>query len=148
MVRNLKLVGGSDDEDSDLEGEEVELQVGEDGKLIVPVVFFAALACTLHAHKDAFAQLDLHAQCRLHDDNCSDDSDDSGNDSDLEYAPALSKRKRNKDEDSDEDAPLRRVTKRPGDAAAASAARAKAKQAKVRLSIDAYVVFAKTLALS
>jgi hypothetical protein len=36
MVRNLKLVGGSDDEDSDLEGEEVELQVGEDGKLIVP----------------------------------------------------------------------------------------------------------------
>jgi hypothetical protein len=36
MVRHLKLVGGSDDEDSDLEGEEVELQVGEDGKLIVP----------------------------------------------------------------------------------------------------------------
>jgi hypothetical protein len=36
MVRNLKLVGGSDAEDSDLEGDEVELQVGEDGKLIVP----------------------------------------------------------------------------------------------------------------
>ena len=36
MVRNLKLVGGSDAEDSDLEGDEDEHQVGEDGKLIVP----------------------------------------------------------------------------------------------------------------
>ena len=47
----------------------------------------------------------------------------------------MSKRKRNKEEDSDEDAPLRRVTKRPGDATAASAARARAKQAKVRAFI-------------
>jgi hypothetical protein len=41
MVRNLKLVNGGSGRgggpaDSDMEGEEIEVREGEDGKLIVP----------------------------------------------------------------------------------------------------------------
>eukprot|EP00611_Tribonema_gayanum_P032666 TRINITY_DN986_c0_g1_i1.p2 TRINITY_DN986_c0_g1~~TRINITY_DN986_c0_g1_i1.p2 ORF type:complete len:220 (+),score=84.40 TRINITY_DN986_c0_g1_i1:32-661(+) len=107
MVRNLKLVDGEASDDSDMEGEEIEVGVGEDGRLVIP------------------------------DDGGDSSDDDDASDGDLEYAPSKRKRGRNEAADSDDsggddaaDNDTRRTARRlakDGTAAAAAAAARKAK---------------------
>ncbi|KAG5188695.1 armadillo-type protein [Tribonema minus] len=129
MVRNLKLVDGEASDDSDMEGEEIEVGVGEDGRLVIP----ASDDSDMEGEEIEFG-VGEDGRLVIPDDGGDSSDDDDASDGDLEYAPSKRKRGRNEAADSDDsggeyaaDNDTRRTARRLAKDGTAAAAARKAK---------------------